>query len=287
MDNPDNIIHQARFFMRTNWLQAVKVLEEGLKTFPDAKELYLELAEIYTQRKSYNKALQYYQKVVNIDPFHTLSRFKIANIYLDLDEPKLALYHYNKIDNAFPEAKYNKAVTFYRLQMYQEAIDLLKEVVTCKDPVHNAHFLLIELLLLVGKVKEAYHYIDKAVEVYGNTAHIHYLKGTAHAYQKNWLAAYNDLLQALPSYLDNPRIHQKLGIAAENIGRVDKAIAHLKDAISLRNDDKLSVVELIKILVKYRIVTDKDELQTLMKDHDKETVKMALRFYENYVLGEE
>jgi len=39
-------------------------------------------------------------------------------------------------------------------------------------------------------------------------------------------------------------------------------------------------------LVKYKIVADKEELTELMKEHDKETVTMALKFYENFVLQE-
>ena len=273
--------------MRSNWLHAVKVLEEGVKLYPESVELYLELADIHNQKKSYKKALQYYQKVINLDPKHTFSRFKLANLYLDMNEPKLALYQYEKIGDDYPEAKYNRAIAYYRLLMYEEAIIVLKEIVDSNGSVHNAHYLLIELLLSTGRMNEGFSYLDRTAEAHGNSPHIHYLKGIAFSYQNNYLGAYSEFLLALPGYVDNPKIYHKMGVAAENIGQIDKAIQHLKDAISFNNAEKLSIVELIRVLVKYKIVTDRDELRDLMKEHDKETVKMALRFYENYVLEDE
>jgi len=281
-----NILHQARFYLRTNWLHAVKILEDGIDLHPKSIDLSLELADIHNQKKSYKKALQYYQKVLNLEPKHPFARFKLANVYLDMDEPRLALMQYEKIGDDFPEAKYNKAIAYYRLMMYDEAIQVLKEIVDSNGAIHNAYYLLVELLISVGRLKEGMVYLDKTVEIHGNSPNVHYLKGTAFSYQKNWLSAYSEFMKALPGYTDNAKIYIKLGIAAENIGQVDKAIQHLKDAIRFNDEDKLAVIEFIKILVKYKIVADKEELAELMKEHDKETVTMALKFYENFVLQE-
>jgi tetratricopeptide (TPR) repeat protein len=136
-------------------------------------------------------------------------------------------------------------------------------------------------------MNEGFVYLDKAVQMHGNSPHIHYLKGIAYSYQNNYLGAYSEFLLALPGYTDNSKIYHKMGVAAEHIGQIDKAVQHLKDAISFQDAEKSSVIELIKILVKYKILTDKDELSDLMKGHDKETVAMALRYYENSVLEDE
>jgi tetratricopeptide (TPR) repeat protein len=204
-----------------------------------------------------------------------------------MDEPKLALYQYEKICDEYPEAKYNKAIAYYRLSMYEDAIKVLKEIVDSNGSVSNAHYLLVELLFSLGRIKDGMVYLNKAIDTHGTTPNIHYLKGVAYSHQKNWLGAYSEFLSAVPGYIDNPKIYLKMGIAAENIGQTEKAIQHLKEAVRLKDEDKFAVIELIKILVKYKIIADKTELRELMKEYDKETVEMALSFYDSVISEEE
>ena len=286
MDNFNNIIYQAKFLVKTNWIQAVHLLENATLSNPKAKELYLELADIYNQKKSQKKAIDNYQKVINIDPNDNFARFKLGNIYLEMEEPKLAIYHYDKISDDYPEALYNKALAYYHMLQYDNAIKTLKKLVELDFIVQSAHLFLIELLLSSGKIDDGFKYIAKAEKTHGYTHQIHYLKGFAYSQQKNWLAAYSEYLKALPGFLDNPKIHHMLGITAENIGQVDKSIEHIKNAILLDKKDKLPVIDLIKVLVKYHIITDKKELKALLKDMDDDIIKMAVKFYGKLVLND-
>jgi tetratricopeptide (TPR) repeat protein len=198
---------------------------------------------------------------------------------LELDEPKLAIYQYDRIDDFHPESLFNKALAYYHLQRYDEAIAILKDLVENTDKVQNAYYFLIEMLLVKGYIDEGFLYINEARAHYGDTFNLNYMRGFAYSKENKWLAAYSEYLRALPGYESNPKIHHVLGIAAENIGQKERAIEHFKDGIYLNSSDEVIILDLIKMYVKYNYVTNLEDLKALMSDMDDEVVEKALKCY--------
>ena len=281
MENINNILYQARFYIKTNWLHAVKILEDALKENPEEIDLYLELADIYYQRDAFKKTLEYYQKVLKLDEDHSLARFKIGNIYLELHEPKLAIFHYDKIKEDYPEALYNKAIAYRNMQKPDEAVKILKALT--KHPVKMicAFKYLAELLLMFGKTKEAFRYINEAETVFGKNSTIHYLKGLAYSQEKNYIASYTEYMKVLSDAAEFPQIHRLLGRASELLGHLPNALKHFKDAIYNRNGESGEIYDFVEFVLKHKIVHSKDELENLVEDFDDITISVAMEIYEN------
>jgi len=52
----NNLIQRANALLKTNWLQAVYILQEALKEEPDNLSLLVNLGDIYLERQLYERA---------------------------------------------------------------------------------------------------------------------------------------------------------------------------------------------------------------------------------------
>lgn len=241
---------------------AVQLLEDEIEKDPKAKELYLELAQIYYQKGSHKKSLENFQNALKIDPENPQINFKIGTIYLEMNEPKLAIYYYERIIEDFPDALYNKALAYEKLNRFDDAIIALTDLVEYPNVIANAYYFLIELLIAVLQIDEAMLCLEKTEKIYGKTAQISYLYGISYTKKNNWFMAYKELLLALPEYKESGKLHHLLGISAENIGLTDKAINHLKDAICLKQNVKNIFLDLLTILSRNNYFKNDKELKS-------------------------
>jgi tetratricopeptide (TPR) repeat protein len=61
---------------------AVKIYQDGIKRFPEAGELYLELGNIYLKRKDYTNALAQYETGIEMDPMFPSNYYRAARLFL-------------------------------------------------------------------------------------------------------------------------------------------------------------------------------------------------------------
>lgn len=93
----NNILWQAKMQLRTNWLEAKRILQTGLEMFPNNIELLLFMAEIYFSKKLFRKAIGTYHEVLRIEPDNESAIFQIANSFMAINEFKLAINYYDML----------------------------------------------------------------------------------------------------------------------------------------------------------------------------------------------
>jgi tetratricopeptide (TPR) repeat protein len=225
------LIHQARFFLKTNWLQAVKILEKGISEIPESFDLMIELGDIYHKHNVNKKSLEYYQRAakfgINLDNIY----LKIGFIYLDMKESKLALYYFDKIVEVTPDVLYCRAIAYDNLRENAKAISILKDCIKMGDKNPTTYIFLIEILKILGRQDEALDYFLKAKELFGPISELCYLGGELYISKKNYLLAYTELHKALPGFTDTSWIYHLLAICAQEIGLTQDALKHYRDVI--------------------------------------------------------
>ncbi|MBK7036908.1 MAG: tetratricopeptide repeat protein [Bacteroidetes bacterium] len=65
---------------------AIEMYEKGVKKFPNAGNLYLELGIMQMGKEEYNKALDYYEKGIEVDPQFPSNYYWAARIYCNSSE---------------------------------------------------------------------------------------------------------------------------------------------------------------------------------------------------------
>ena len=252
MKKIDNIIWKVRFDKKHNWLEAVDLLKEGLKEFPDNYDLHFELAEIYSKNNFIVKAIEEYQILLSKDSKNSTLLFRTANLYLSLEEYEIALHYFEMINEYFPEIYYNKAISLNRLGKINESISLLEELLHKSPDFEVAYFFLIEQYLAKKKYLLALKKIDFVEKKFGKEGQIFYLRGLSFYYLNWWLQAFVEFGKAKKMNFSSKTFLRIYGLSADKIGKTDFCIKLLKENIELDPTNSYNYIDLINILMKHK-----------------------------------
>ncbi len=250
MTSLSNMIWQAKCMLKKNWLMAVNILEEAISIYPEEKEPLYELAEIYSKYDKSREAINIYEKILKLDRNDDYTRFKIANNYLALNEPKLAIVYFNEIKEPFPESEYNKAIAYQRLGQDKETISILKEIVNKKYDNDLPYIFLAEQYIKIHEFEKAIEVLNLIISISAETGAILFYKGLCYSYLNNNIKAYVSFQKAEKLNYQSSNFYHAFGISCEKIGKTDEAIEYIEKAISLFPDSSIAYLDLIKILIK-------------------------------------
>ena len=178
MERLDSILYKAHSFERRNWLMSKVILENALKDFPNEKVLYTELGDLFSKRKMYKKAIEYYSLAYKMDTSDEDIIYKIASNFLSLDQFALSLEYYKKIKNKTPEIYYNTAYAYSRIGETTKSLEILQMLIKEYNTTEIPYLLLSEIYYSHKQYKKALDILDKAEKKFGESSAILYLKAS-------------------------------------------------------------------------------------------------------------
>ncbi len=138
----DQTSHKEQLFIQSraatyndNYEESIQILEELVKRFPDEKEAYFLIGNSFFSRSLLDSAIQYYLRVIEIDPFYKLAYNQMAYTYNTLNEYQKSLWAINKyIDIAPNEANpYDSRGEIYaKMGMIDESVESYKMAIEIK-----------------------------------------------------------------------------------------------------------------------------------------------------------
>ena len=95
----------------TNYAKAsdsaeLQKMEELLAKDPDSVPLLEWIAFMYYTSDSYNRAIELYRKLVDLDGRNEANHYYLANLYLKLEQRERAVDHWNKVITLNPGSKF-------------------------------------------------------------------------------------------------------------------------------------------------------------------------------------
>jgi len=276
MQSVENIIWKARFLEKKNWLEAIKILKEGIIDFPENSELHSLIAKIFNGKKLYSKAIEHYLIAIEFSHYDVDLYFTIGNIYLTIKDPKSAIKFYNKIENDFPEAMYNKSIALVRLMKRDESIEILKKLISEFPKTQIAYYFLVEQLLFKKKYKQSIEYLEKAENVFGKQGKICFLMGLNYFYLKNWIKAYSEFQKAEKLKYDTANFFHIYGLCSEKIGKTESAIELLSVSISKDPFNAMNYIDLANIFIMHRRPKEALEITKMAKKVDPSSIIVTL-----------
>ena len=246
----NNLIQRATALAKTNWLQAVYLLQEGLKEEPDNYSLIINLGDIYLERQIYEKALSYYIQANSLLPDNPHLLFLIGTCYFSLGEYRIAISYFNRISDPPPEVLYNSALAYAFLGCYQESIEVINEILEVLDDNPFIYFLLIEQYVRIQNYDQAYKTIVIAENKFGKHRQLLLLSALVYGKKGIWLKSYHSFVEYESlGPITNPDHLIAYANAATNIGLTDRAIEILNRAQKLNPYIGLVYEELIRLLL--------------------------------------
>jgi len=237
--------------LNKNWLESTRILQQGLKQFPDNIDILLFLAEIYFSKKLHRKAVGVYHQILKIDPQNQTAMFQLANAFMTFNEYKLAIDYYNRMSSISPEQLYNKAYAYSKIGRNDKSIQILRSIFNYKISSILPYIFLAELYFLEGEHTKSIHTLEETEKKFGKRGNISYLKGLAYYNLKNILKAYIEFETAEKLQIRSANFYKNYALTCDKIGKTEKAIELLKDGIKKNPFDPVVYIELIQILIKH------------------------------------
>ncbi len=252
MKKINNIIWKVKYEKNKNWLKAVDLLKDGLKEYPDNYDLHFELAEIYAKNNFIVEAIEEYQYLLSKNQQDSTILFRIANLYLSIEEYEIAIHYFDLIEEYFPEIYYNKAISLNRLGKINESIALLEDLLQRTPEFEVGYFFLIEQYLAKKQYVLAIKKIDFVEKKFGKQGQIFYLRGLSYYYLNWWLQAFVEFGKAKKMHFSSKTFLRIYGLSADKIGKTDLCIKLLKENIELDPSNSYNYIDLINILMKHK-----------------------------------
>ena len=247
----NNILWQAKMQLKTNWMEARRILQAGLKEFPNNIELLFFMAEVYFSKRIFRKAIGVYHEILRIEPQNNSAIFQIANSFMAISEFKLAIDYYDRLYANFPELLYNKAYAYSKIGRNDKSITVLENIFNYKISSILPYIFLAELYFLDGRHKDAIKSLEKAQEKFGKRGNVSYLMGLAFFNLKNYLRAYVEFETAEKLKVNSANFFKNYALTCNKIGKTEKAIKLLMKGIKLNPFDPIVYIEIIQLYIEH------------------------------------
>lgn len=202
---------------------AQKLLEEFKAKYPNNQERkFYYLSAILNEKKAdYLKAVQDYQKAINIYPGYSQARNGLGSLYLKLgrySESEAELLKAAEINPYNPFINYNIGDLYYKIRKYEPAEKYLARAIKYKANYGEAFYKLGLVFYKTNKLEMALEHLEKALQ-FNNTSH---------------------------------ETYYYIGMANNCLGKTDAAILNLKKALKIKNNFYKGFLELGKLFQKQK-----------------------------------
>jgi len=186
------------YYDKGDYDKAIDCYQKAIDIKPD-DEAYYNMGIVYDAKGDYDKAIEYYQKAIELNPNDNETYYNMGNAYYNKGDYEKAIECYQKAIEINPddEAYYNMGLAYYNKGDYEKAIECYQKAIEI-NPDDEAYY-------NMGIVYDAKGDYDKAIEYYQKAIDIQ----------------------------PNDEAYNNMGIAYKNKGNYDKAIECYQKAIEL------------------------------------------------------
>jgi putative PEP-CTERM system TPR-repeat lipoprotein len=247
-----------------------------------AKKEYLESGNAYYAQQKYKEAAVEYRNAIQQDPKFGIARYKLAETYAKLDDPRRAYREYIRAADLMPDdADVNlKAGTLLLLAGQYEDAKSRAEKVIAKQPKHvQAQVLRANAMAGLKDVDGAIHEIEEAIEldpkqagVYSNLGALQLIKGKREEAE----AAFRKAVETDPN---NVTAQLALGNFLWASGRVQEAETSFKRATAIDPKNVLANRALAAFYMGSNRVAEAEAPLKAVSENGGASAKLALADY--------
>ena len=186
--------------------------EENPKT-NRINELYKNLSVLYNMTKQYDRAIEYYNLRMKIDPDNYKIVTSLNKIYNNVGNKDKALQVLIDFDNNYDEYK----IKYKIAQIYEE-----------RNDIPNA----------IKYYSEAFELNKKKVDILGKIALFYHKIGQ----DTSAIKVYNDYIASNPEDYILKKVYKNLGIFYQNIGDIEDALQAFEQSNSIKFDKEISLI---------------------------------------------
>ncbi len=158
-------------------MKYLKTLEQWLKKFPEDRDVYMRMADVYYSWSNEEEELKCHEKLISLDPKYKLSYNQMGYAYAYLGEFDKAISNINQYKALAPDEvnPYDSAGDIYMLMgEYKQAAQNFKQAIAINENFLDAYISLGHVYLHSGKYEKALQmyqqFLTKATNQYERSA---------------------------------------------------------------------------------------------------------------------
>ena len=116
---------------------------EIIKETKDKENYLLNHFIIFKELEEYDKAIEYGDKLLELNPENTFALHHMSDLYDELDDKERSMFYFNEISNVVPAVKSIVLIRLYSLGKYDEVIESFEELKAkgmFEKDLESAHF---------------------------------------------------------------------------------------------------------------------------------------------------
>jgi len=132
---------KASITRNTHWKDEITLCSVTVKQAPGSGIWHTNLGAAYSRQDEYQKAIQYYQKAIQINPALAKPHYNLGLSYHDLEEYEKAIQYFNKtiqLRPRFPKVYNNLGTTYIAIGNYEKAIQCYRRAIQLKPDFVDA-----------------------------------------------------------------------------------------------------------------------------------------------------
>ena len=222
---------------------AFEVLKED-KEMEYTVEIYLSLARAYIDKNDVNKAIEYYRKIIAIEPDCDEVIMDLGDLYTKQKDIDAALSVYDYLDNdAIDGGKENmyryKGTLYYNRKEWDKALDCYQKAYELST--NDSDGWIFENLGVtywqMNNYKESSNWFKKALEINPQSANAHFGMGVCYHYTDDPYRALHHYFAAIKIKPDFTKAYNNIAAVTINIeGDIKQGIEILNKALENNND---------------------------------------------------
>lgn len=224
--SPVSIVNQASGFIRFGYMsEALSILREGEKVWPDDASLQYQIADALIRQKKWEEGLTILRKVIELSPLHVETRATLGTALGELGqlaEAEKVLREAVTLDGGFYSARKHLAIALTMQNKMPEAVAQCKEMLKLRPNDADTWQRLASLQLFSKGPKEATEAFRQLLTIYPDSP-----------------AAQNQLLSTLRHALrenpQDPNRHLELAQAYQEQNYLHLAAHHYRELLKLED----------------------------------------------------
>lgn len=224
------------YYRQGNFDKALEDFNKALEINPDFTLALQNRGNLYQKREEYEKAIEDFTKITKIDKYNRSVYNNRANSYYKTGQYQKAIADYIfflKVYDDFAPGYINLGNCYMELQKYQAAINNYRKAIEVDKPKPDYYNKIGDTYFLWKKYKRAIEHYDSALALAPDFYKSLNNRATAWFYKGNYEKAVRDYEKTIRLKPDLIDAYKNLGLVYENLNRIDKAIDMYSEALSI------------------------------------------------------
>lgn len=236
------------YFLLNNPVKAIADLEKSVELWPEFSQSWVKAASVYMELANPQAAFKAFDTAVEKNPVDADAFYHRGQVYFILSDFNKAIENYEKsveIDDSFPLAQIQLAVAQYKNGNIAKAMVIFRSSIKKFPAKSDVYTYYGELLMDQGKFEEAVEKFDKAIELDGDKYPVNVLPKINKAlaifqWKQDFAGAESLVREAVASDPENDVAIGTLAQLCLQQGKIDEAIeAFEKSAQVSRTEPEL------------------------------------------------